>query len=269
MKNWWDNAAEWTRKIMEDHYARRLDIVMDWMADDVMWIGPTHNEYIYGKKDVRRVLEKEQDIVCEIAGASFDVVWANDTTCVTAGRFNFYTAEDSELVLSVIQRTTFVFTLREGQPIVVHMHVSNDWDGAGEEETFPYRAGREAFLYLQKRIARDGNVKKLAVRDSHHHWHYIAESEIIYIAADHVQSVIHTLHSAITVPHKMFMYTEKLSEHFIRIHRSYIVNPDYIIGIKRFSVHLYNGVILPIPQKKYTKIKRQLLSRASGLSYLF
>lgn len=269
MKNWWDNAAEWTRKIMEDHYMRKLDVVMDWMADDIMWIGPTHNEFVCGKEEMGRILEKEQDVVCEIKDASYDIVWTGNDTCVTAGRLNPRTAEDTGLVLSVIQRVTFVFALREGLPKIVHLHVSNDWDGAEQDETFPYRAGREAFLYLQKRIAQDGDIKKLAVRDALHHWYCIAENEILYISADHMQSVIHTLHSSITVPYKMSEYTEKLSGHFIRIHRSYIVNPDYVIGIKRFSAHLYNGAKLPIPQKKYTCIKRQLLSRASGLSYLY
>lgn len=269
MGNWWDNAAIWTRKIMDDHYARRLDDVMDWIADDVMWIGPTHNEYVYGKKNVERILEKEQDIVCEIAEASYDIIWGCNEACATAGRLNPRTEEDSDLVLSVIQRVTFVFALREGLPKIVHMHVSNDWDGAEEDETFPYRAGREAFLYLQKKIAQNGDVKKLAVRDAFHNWHCIAENEILYIAADHTHSIIHTIHSSITVPYKMSEYAEKLSDQFIRAHRSYIVNPDYVIGIKRFSVHLYNGAKLPIPQKKYTRVKRLILSRACGLSYLY
>lgn len=254
---------------MESHYTRNLDTVMEWMADDVMWIGPVHGQYAYGKDAIRRILKAEQNVVCDIADSFYEVIYGDENTCVTAGRLNPRTAEDSGLLLSVIQRVTFVFALRKGRPMVVHIHVSNDWDGVEADETFPYRAGRETFLYLQSKIAQDGDIKKLAVRDALHHWHCIAESEILYISADHMQSVIHTLHSSITVPYKMSEYTEKLSGHFIRIHRSYIVNPDYVIGIKRFSVHLYNGAKLPIPQKKYTRIKHQLLSRASGLSYLF
>ena len=43
--NWWDDAALWTRQIMEAHYTRKLDAVMEWLAEDVMGIGPVHAKY--------------------------------------------------------------------------------------------------------------------------------------------------------------------------------------------------------------------------------
>ena len=52
--NWWDDAALWTRQIMEAHYTRKLDAVMEWLAEDVMGIGPVHAKYVYGKKNVEK-----------------------------------------------------------------------------------------------------------------------------------------------------------------------------------------------------------------------
>lgn len=162
-KFWWDNAAVWTQQIMENHYTRNLDAVMEWLADDVMWIGPIHPQYVYGKENIRNILEKEQDVLCEIAEYSYDILYGGNDICVTAGRLNPRTAANTGLVLSVIQRVTFVFALAEDHPQVIHIHVSNDWEGIDEDEVFPYRAGKEAFLYLQSKIAKskEGSKKYL------------------------------------------------------------------------------------------------------------
>ncbi|MCR5474531.1 MAG: LytTR family transcriptional regulator [Lachnospiraceae bacterium] len=42
----------------------------------------------------------------------------------------------------------------------------------------------------------------------------------------------------------------------MRCHECFLVNPKYIMEIKRFTVTLSNGIILPIPEKKYTALKK-------------
>ena len=49
----------------------------------------------------------------------------------------------------------------------------------------------------------------------------------------------------------------KYSHLFLRCHQSYLVNPHYIRNIRRFKVTLANGVLLPIPEKKYTAFRNQ------------
>ena len=255
---------------MENHYTRNLDAVMEWLADDVMWIGPIHPQYVYGKENIRNILEKEQDVLCEIAEYSYDILYGGNDICVTAGRLNPRTAANTGLVLSVIQRVTFVFALAEDHPQVIHIHVSNDWEGIDEDEVFPYRAGKEAFLYLQSKIAKNKEgSKKISIKDACHNWHLISEDEIIYISASNMRSTILTLHGSISIPLLLSQLQQKLSDNFVRIHRSYIINANYLIGIKRYTAHLCNGIKLPIPQKKYTKIKLQLLSRSGSQEFIY
>ena len=44
----------------------------------------------------------------------------------------------------------------------------------------------------------------------------------------------------------------------LRIHQSYLVNPEHVSRIWRFEVELDNGMTLPVPEKKYTEIKGKL-----------
>ncbi|MFR2769410.1 MAG: LytTR family transcriptional regulator DNA-binding domain-containing protein [Thomasclavelia sp.] len=44
----------------------------------------------------------------------------------------------------------------------------------------------------------------------------------------------------------------------LRVHKSYLVNNYYIKSIKRYQIQLINDVIIPVSQKNYLNIKKQL-----------
>lgn len=50
----------------------------------------------------------------------------------------------------------------------------------------------------------------------------------------------------------------KLNHKFMRIHNSFIVNIDYIETVTRTSVHLINGMTIPISRQYYSKVKERL-----------
>lgn len=45
--------------------------------------------------------------------------------------------------------------------------------------------------------------------------------------------------------------------HFLRVHKSFLVNTKYIDGIKNYRVYLKNGDTLPIPKEKFQKVKER------------
>lgn len=51
---------------------------------------------------------------------------------------------------------------------------------------------------------------------------------------------------------------EKLSDRFIKVHRSYIVNRIKVKEIKRCSAVMENGDEIPIPYKKFVSIRAML-----------
>lgn len=59
-----------------------------------------------------------------------------------------------------------------------------------------------------------------------------------------------------TLPDFESMY----SKYLLRIHASYLINPEHVSKIERFAVTLSDGTILPIPEKRYTAVKKILLS---------
>lgn len=53
-------------------------------------------------------------------------------------------------------------------------------------------------------------------------------------------------------------------EHFIKVHRSYIVNICYVAMIQMHEIIMSDGTFIPIPEKKYTAVKKLLLQRFEG-----
>lgn len=90
---------------------------------------------------------------------------------------------------------------------------------------------------------------------------FIWEKQICYIEALQSRSYIHCLHKTIAVRTSMQRIGELLSEQFIQIHRSFIVNADAVEAIRRYEVKLSDGTCLPVPEKKYRAVKEQILMR--------
>ena len=84
-------------------------------------------------------------------------------------------------------------------------------------------------------------------------------SEILYISAFSKDSIITTSSSEILVKKSISQLQQLLENDFISVHRSYLVNPDYVASIERYTVTMVNGERIPIPQKKYNEIRDLLL----------
>lgn len=92
--------------------------------------------------------------------------------------------------------------------------------------------------------------------------HRIAASHILYIATQKYSAKlqIYTTTGTITVNETLTKFEQKNPGLFVRIHSGYLLNPAYVRNIRRFVVTLSDGTELPIPEKKYTQIKKLLLN---------
>lgn len=87
------------------------------------------------------------------------------------------------------------------------------------------------------------------------------EKEILYIEAmrDHV--FWHCRNMTIESRDSLKNVEAHITENFVRIHRSYLINKALVRNIQRCSVTMENGDIIPIPYKKYVNIKNRLLEK--------
>lgn len=77
-------------------------------------------------------------------------------------------------------------------------------------------------------------------------------SQIRYLESKAHQIVIHTLNGEITIYEKLDVYEKKLHKDFLRIHKSFLVNMQYIRRIEMKEVTMQDGTVLPVSKARYS-----------------
>ena len=262
---WCAGLPRLTRLLMDAHYAEQRDLVALHLAPKLTWIGSMEWQFTQGVENMMQELEKENGIERQIVDSEFSVVYADDHCCTVVGWMRAKTPETSGMILAAMQRATFQYALFDGIPKAVHIHVSNSWDVVEENEVFPFRAGHETYQYVQSVLHRQNKVsQKMIVRDVHHRTHFIMVDEIMLIEARASHNILHCVDRRIEIYASIIKQLEELPDYFIRVHRSYVVNANYVIGMERFKLHLCNGYVVPVPEKQYAKINNMVTKQVIG-----
>lgn len=83
----------------------------------------------------------------------------------------------------------------------------------------------------------------------------ISISDIMYMESKAHQLCISTITGQIQIYKKLDDYEEIMDASFVRIHKSFMVNMEYIKRIERTSLTMKNGTVLPISKTKYQGVK--------------
>lgn len=82
-------------------------------------------------------------------------------------------------------------------------------------------------------------------------------SDIVYLESRAHQLSIFTITDQIQVYKKLDDYEDIMDASFVRIHKSFLVNMNYIKRIERSALTLKDGTVLPISKTKYQAVKDQ------------
>ena len=78
---------------------------------------------------------------------------------------------------------------------------------------------------------------------------------IQYVQSDGKHSELCCIDRTISCSYSISEIAKLLPFYFYSIHRSYIVNTYYVQSLHRFEVALKNGMILPVPEHQYSRVK--------------
>lgn len=84
-------------------------------------------------------------------------------------------------------------------------------------------------------------------------------SKILFISALGKECVIQTTTGEKFVKNSISDLQKQVGDNLIAIHRSYLVNPEFIRSIRRYHITLVNGTELPVPQRKYNELRQKLM----------
>lgn len=166
---------------------------------------------------------------CDIVHDDYRIMYGNEKVVIIAGRNAVIWQEEAGQKLKEWFYITMILEISLRGLKIPHMHISN-----GDEEKI-YR-----------------------LIDSEERQFCIHESEILYLEAGHNYVLWHCEGHQLETRGSLKEAEQTVSEAFVRIHRSFIVNKNHVVRIARCYVVLDNGEILQIPVKKYCEIKKKL-----------
>lgn len=166
-------AIEKTRELMGGYYGKKIsprDIARQTSSHGFSWIGASKGEWFPdGKKGIQffsRQWDYNDVPLIHMDRDEYGVHQVGESALLVCCQCRLKTAPESGLLLSEIQRGTFVYVIEKNELRVAHIHVSNEWQLMERYEKFADTQGRANYEYLQQLVAEKklGTVEELSPR---------------------------------------------------------------------------------------------------------
>lgn len=241
--HFFDEAIRLSQFFMEQFYMRTLKNILPLLHPHVVWIGTAQQQYFQGYQEVTDQMAAAASApVCHLYQPDFQLIDCDVNTCTVAGQYLAETEPNSGEILTALLRVTFIWKLVGSACQIIHIHISNPLECQEPDEALPRHTGRSTLTFYGR------NAETF----------FLQPDEIYYAEALNINCAIHCSHKSLVACQPMARLIQILPQYFVRIHRSYIVNPHHIIEIRRCCVVMVNGDQLPIPEKKYSQIRKCL-----------
>lgn len=230
--------------------------------EGTLWFGPGEGQVIEGRAALEAAMRGERR---DLAYTVSDVEVSHLRTVspdvhAVAATYRLETVWPDGTASAASQRASFTFSVTGGGPRIVHCHLSDavaqpapaggmpaparylePAGGAGTEEgrTLRLRGVRGAVLYVPSR-------------------------SVSFVESKGRHALLHTDTGDLESRESVSELDRAYPGAFVRCHQSYLVNPGRVAAVRRFQVVLDDGTRLPVPEKRYARVKAELEERLGG-----
>lgn len=258
-----DEVIRLTQECLTRYWQLDINYIISLCDEDVVWVGALQSEFIRGKDAFLEDLEsvKKELKPCHLVSQEYIVAQNTGSACTIAGRYLVTTDETVEYFLQAQQRCTFTWELVDGELKIKQLHVSNPIGElkVKEGEKFVNTVGKMAQKYLMRHIHALEDTRQFTVTDENDVVHFLHNEDVVYVSAEGRNCCVYTLDgSEICGRLNMTEFQQICGNEFVPVHRSYVINRNYISLVQRYEVVMLDGSRIPIPVKKYKEIKDHL-----------
>lgn len=256
-------ALRLTQECLTHYWELDIQFMLNHCDENVSWIGAEQKEFIRGYENVKKNFD---DLLlylrsCYMLNQEFYVAQNSGKTCTVIGRYIVTTDSSNDYFLQAQQCCTFIWELKPEGLKIVHMHVSNPMGELkiAEGERFVNSLGYMANKYIERKIKDEMPNHQIIVNYYDGSSHFLRTSEILYVTASRNDLFITTINGEIQAKMSISDFMQQTDNEFLKVHRSYAVNLNYISRFERYVLTMKNDDTIPIPVKKYNSIREELL----------
>lgn len=267
-----DRLPALAQAIVGAYYSLNADPLFDAITDDCLFVTEA-GTILSSPDELRRALEsKAKSPAMMVRETDFRLMTPHCSieasgSAVVVGSYELYTSPREQLLYASSQVMTLCFRPTEAGWKAFHLHVTNTLSEPVAEEIFPVRASRETYEYVREILrtgTRTGILPSRIMLEGVDNAHYVNPDDILYIEAEGKRSVVHCLEATFSIASLISEVAKQMPGTFLRVHRSYLVNTAHISGMRKFMLELSDGTEIPIPERRYIEVRREIALRATG-----
>lgn len=250
--------------IITEYYKNNLTPYFESVDDDILWIGPAKGQWIRGRQALLDAWDKEKhDLSFSMSSITSNYITSSKHYCEIVLTYAVFIHYPDGQVVHRDQQLHYTWCERkipdaEGNiqkvPKILMIHISNPISYDERDTIYPVHFPETSFLKARPAIAGS----RILVQGLDQATHYLLSDSIVWMESENkgLHTKIHTTGETLSVINSLSSIAKAYPQLFIRTHSSYLVNPMYSHHLKRFQIELSDGAVLPVPQKKYTAVKK-------------
>lgn len=249
--------VNYSSSVFHYYFGRDMDSFVKLLDPAFVWIGSYHFQYTKGIEQFLEVTkEEQQEIAAEVFDEEYQILPCGQQLWVLHGKFSASAWKD-DTYLFTEQRATLVWKRVEDDFKLIHLHctMARDIPLQGKLELPETPKGNirwyEYMLNTEKKRGASG--RRILLRDTGGNIHYLQPAEIIYIRIHSHIATVYTGNEQFSIRKNLNQLLEELS--FLKqVHRSWLVNPMYILELRRYFITLTNHIQIPIGKSRYNDV---------------
>lgn len=261
-----DDLPALAERVIVAYYSKDYEPLLSRVTDDCVFIGAGNMTFFSGD-ELRTALPEDDSPAMILRNSHFQLVGDRDpgaTRAVVMGTYHVYTGPRETSIIAAKQRVTVCCVLEDGRWKAYHIHTSNEWNELVDDEVFPVKTSTETYRYVRSILRTGRKAGLLPSRielESSGSQRYVDPDDVLYVEADGKHCIIHCAKETVAFNALLSDVESQLPGTFLRTHRSYLVNTAHVIGMRRFALDLSDGTRLPIPERRYDEIRREIALR--------
>lgn len=257
-------------EILIQYYQNNIEPFLNTLHPNALWIGPLEGQILRSREAIINAYRQEENVMSfHLFDLNVSVAQHTTAQCDILMTFIVDSQYPDNSVIRCNQRIMLSWTYgtitdekneKVSVPLILTCFIANAIPSHENDTIYPNHFLDTSFF--QAHYHSKNNC--FSVKGNGHELFYLCDRDIIYIESKRPGCIIHTTHNDFNSSESVSELQPKCAL-LIRTHISYLVNPAYIQSVERFRITLTNGIILPIPEKKYTNIKKQIAQAMAGV----
>ena len=250
--------------IFTEYYQNNLHPLFRWLAEDALWIPPCRGRWLRSKKEIFKQAVSPVPAFFSVGNLTASLVPCSKFFCEVILLYVLDAHYPDGSVIGYEQRTQCTWNCHKvRQPdgsvekswIIRMVHISNSLDQDPRERLYPLHL-RE-YLYSPIPQCRPP-VGRIPLKGDNQTVYYFLDSLIVWAESRRTHTLFHMTTGDFLIHESVSMLAEKYPDVLYRPHSSYLINPTCAESISRFQITMQDGSSIPVPEKKYATVKRDL-----------